>query len=113
MQEDSRQLSLFGGQVEVEETVEVAEVRNPYPETDSALDYLKMLCDEKESLIFLWGQNPHLCFIQSHSSRETKSGLCVDREDAEKVLRKAGYTQRSNHVEGRDRARVYWRLEGR
>lgn len=110
IQEDSRQLSLFGapGEVEVEDAV-----RNPYPETDNALDYLKMLCTEKESLVFLWGQNPHLCFIQSHSSRETKSGLCIDRTKAQRVLRKAGYTQRSDHINGKDKARVYWRLEGR
>lgn len=75
----------------------------------SAEEYLdaETTGDKRQALVFLYGQNPHLCFVRFHDSTEADERPIM-RKDAGRILRNNGYYYHSNHYDGDGRfAKVY------
>lgn len=83
--------------------------RKPYPDLEDPHKFLEMLCKEDECLIFLYGKNPHICAVRSHSSRDDEKPRWVDRRRAEKILADSRYARFCRHSRGELRAVVYRR----
>lgn len=75
-------------------------------------EVLEEWCKAKECLIFLWGQNPHICAARSHSSTDPGIDRWVERKRAEEILARHGYRYESEQVHGDRRAKVYGRAHG-
>lgn len=71
--------------------------------------HLRFLVETKEYMIYLYGQNQHLCFIRDHSSADDGTNYPIMRKDAEEIMGKK-YYHHCNHVshEG-GKAKVYVR----
>jgi len=88
----------------------VTPIRVPKKPTrvDSAA-HLHQLLEQKEPMIYLYGQNPHLCFIRTHSSDDTGTMFPIMRKEAEHTLRDQ-YRFHCSHIShDGQRARVYLR----
>ena len=85
--------------------------KRPIPDYPLKSDeHLRMLVEtEKQYMIFLYGQNPHMCFVRDHSSIDNGTNYPIMRKDAMDILGKK-YYHHSNHVshDGR-KAEVYVR----
>jgi hypothetical protein len=60
--------------------------------------YLSSLIESRIPLIYLYGMNPHLCFVRTHRSTETFGAVAVMRRVAEEMLKGAGYYHHCWHV---------------
>jgi len=69
--------------------------------------YLEMLCQSGEHLIFLWGRNPHICNVRSHSYNELKTNAWVMRERALEILEEYGYRRKATQYKGDHKAAVF------
>jgi hypothetical protein len=69
-------------------------------------DILRALIVDKEHLIYLYGLDPRLCFIRTHSSNDDGTNFPIIRKNAENILREK-YAFHSNYSHGEKRARVY------
>jgi hypothetical protein len=86
----------------------------PAKPKDSA-GHLRKIADAKEPLIFVYGQNPHLCSIRTHSSDDNGEQWPIMRKDIERILLKRGYYHHSNYISHRlvgqtgryEKAKVY------
>jgi hypothetical protein len=60
-------------------------------------------------MIYLYGQNKHLCFIRTHAFNDTEKKFPIMREEAEKILKKK-YRHHCGHIGAKnERAKVYLR----
>ena len=90
---------------------EVAVVRKP----KDCVGHLTAIAGSKEPLVFLYGENPHLCFVRTHSSDDNGSSWPVMRKEAVRVLEGRGYYHHSNYTSHRcigqtdtpEKAKVY------
>jgi hypothetical protein len=85
--------------------------KRPIPEYPLRSDnHLRMLVEEeKQYMIFLYGQNPHICFIRDHSSVDNGTNYPIMRKDAMKILGNK-YYHHGNHIPGPgEKAKVYIR----
>lgn len=86
----------------------------PAKKMDS-VEHLKDLVSKKEPLIFLYGMNPHLCFVRTHSSDDAGFSYPINRNYACLILADHGYYHHSNHISSRladqsgnlERAKLY------
>ena len=70
-------------------------------------------------LIFLYGNNPNVCFVRTHSTSDNGESWCINREYAVETLINNGYYYHSNHISHRcigktndmETAKVYHRKE--
>lgn len=77
------------------------------PEDLDPESHLRRLVENNEPMIFLYGQNPHLCFIRTHCSKDTGKSYPIMRKTALEIL-KDRYFYRSQHISAdKQRAKVY------
>ena len=82
-----------------------AVVETPKESPEEYLD-IETLGKNRQAMVFLYGKNTHLCFVQFHDSKKAKDRPTM-RKDAEGVLSKNGYYHHSNHRNGKRFAKVY------
>lgn len=68
------------------------------PDGRDGLVVLEEWCDREECLIFLWGDNPHLCNVRTHSSEDPGLDRWVNRHEAEKILAAYGFRHVSHQI---------------
>lgn len=74
-----------------------------------SLAHLRGLVENEEHMIYLYGQNPHMCFVRTHSSGDDGTMYPIMRKEAVSIMG-TRYVHHCNHVShDKSRARVYLR----
>jgi len=94
------------GLAEEETRAAEAKLRKKYPL--DAEGYLRLLVARKEYMVYLYGQNPHMCFVRSHASDDDGIDYPIMRKDALKIMG-GKYAHNCNHIRGDRRAKVFLR----
>lgn len=102
------QLELFG--FKTKPTLVPFDIPIPF----DAHQWLSGMIRSGEHMIFLFGQNPHICQARCCSSWEScvtdfVARAWVMRQEAERSLLSAGYTHHSNYSHGEEHAKVFIR----
>jgi len=87
----------------------------PKPDVTRPVDslaHLRQLVEDGEHMIYLYGENPHACFIRTHSSSDDGTLYPVMRKEAVSIMGRH-YVHHCNHVShDKSRARVYLKRKG-
>jgi hypothetical protein len=101
------------------EVVSEGPLGEPGQTSCSGEQFLRVAIEDKECLIYLWGANPLICFVRTHSSDDRENvARVINRAEAELLLTQVGYSfyctqkRQGRWGDGSPRthvAKVYWR----